>query len=134
MVRPRVARGDGQNRICGLALSGLRLERFRAPGHHGYARAAELIRAHASTGRECQQGSDAPGRPFFHLFHSLADLGGNWFNLPYSSPFYLSLSFVRPPGFLPPRPPEAVAGGSRPVGLALTTSSTTARLRHRGLA
>ena len=50
MVRPRVARRfrpAGGERSC-INVSGLSLE--RAPGHHGYQRACELITGKASTG------------------------------------------------------------------------------------
>ena len=49
---------------------------LRAPGHHGYQRACDLVSGQASTGHVGHQGSHAPGRPILHLVSSpLADLG-----------------------------------------------------------
>ena len=47
-----------------------------APDHHGNPRTSDLISGHASKGYVGHQFSDALGRPFLHLFFSLADLGG----------------------------------------------------------
>ena len=47
-----------------------------APDYHGNPRTSDLISGHASKGYVGHQFSDALGRPFLHLFFSLADLGG----------------------------------------------------------
>jgi hypothetical protein len=39
----------------------------RAPGHHGYQRACDLITGQASSGHLGHQCSHAPGRPILHL-------------------------------------------------------------------
>src|SRR5262245_63442495 len=40
-----------------------------APDHHGNPRASDLITRHASEGYGGHQFSDAPERPFLHLFY-----------------------------------------------------------------
>ena len=73
MVRPRVARGFVGARFFGLAPM-YQASKWSscAPDHHGYPRAFDLIRVNASMGQTCHQGSDAPGRPFLHLFRYLS--------------------------------------------------------------
>jgi hypothetical protein len=48
----------------------------RAPGHHGYQRACDLVSGQTSMGRVGHQCSHAPERPVLHLVSNpLADLG-----------------------------------------------------------
>jgi hypothetical protein len=45
---------------------------FRAPGHHGYQRACDLVSGQASMGHLGHQCSHAPGRPILHLVFVLS--------------------------------------------------------------
>ena len=54
----------GGERSC-INVSGL--EEQRAPGHHGYQRACDLLSGKILTGHLGHQCSHAPGRPYFHL-------------------------------------------------------------------
>jgi hypothetical protein len=48
----------------------------RAPGHHGYQRACDLVSGQTSMGHVGHQCSQAPERPVLHLVSNpLADLG-----------------------------------------------------------
>jgi hypothetical protein len=72
MVRPCVARRFRRSRgerSC-INASGLYLERFWTPGHHGYQRECELISGLASRGHLGHQCSHAPGRPNLHFVSS----------------------------------------------------------------
>jgi len=77
MVRPRVARGMtarlAVRRSC-INVSGLFVERFSAaPGHHGHARAFDLISGHASqVGQNGSPGFECAGKtvPPFLAFSS----------------------------------------------------------------
>jgi hypothetical protein len=78
LVRPCVAREVLRVGGCAVLHQCIRplIGAFRAPGHHGYQRACDLVSGQASTGHSGHQCSHAPGRPILHLVsHPLADLG-----------------------------------------------------------
>ena len=72
MVRPCVASGFRRTggKRSRINVSGLRLELFFAPDHHGYQRACDLVNGQASTGHLGHQCAHALGRPNLHLVSS----------------------------------------------------------------
>src|SRR6266478_2296064 len=76
MDQPCVAREIGKLAVFGLAPMYPASNWSSCSGPSWNTRASDLISVDASTGKTCHQYSDAPGRPFLHLFLPLADLGG----------------------------------------------------------
>lgn len=74
-VRRKGIRRVGGLRSC-INVSGLCLEQYVAPGHHGFQRTSDLISGQALMGCRGHQCSDMPGRPSSISSFSLADLGG----------------------------------------------------------
>jgi hypothetical protein len=78
LVRPCVAREVLRVGGCAVLHQCIRplIGAFRAPGHHGYQRACDLVTGQTSMGHLGHQCSHAPGRPILHLVSNpLADLG-----------------------------------------------------------
>jgi len=74
MVRPCVAREFLRVGGCAVLHQCIRplIGAFRAPGHHGYQRACDLVSGQVSTGHLGHQYSQAPGRPILHLVFVLS--------------------------------------------------------------